>query len=98
MTDASPAIASVGLFCGSSEGADPAFMQDAAAFGRILATADVRLVYGGGAIGLMGACAREVVAHGGRVLGVIPISCACPRWPTRRPSWSWCPPCTSARR
>ncbi len=72
MTDASPAIASVGLFCGSSEGADPAFMQDAAAFGRILATADVRLVYGGGAIGLMGACAREVIAHGGRVLGVIP--------------------------
>jgi len=53
-------------------GADAAYAEQAAAFGAILADAGVRLVYGGGAIGLMGACAREVVARGGRVLGVIP--------------------------
>ena len=65
-------LGSVGLFCGSSNGADPAFTEAAAAFGAILAADGVRLVYGGGAVGLMGACARAVMAGGGRVLGVIP--------------------------
>ncbi len=66
------ALTSVGLFCGSSPGASPAWMQAAADLGAVLAGAGVRLVYGGGAVGLMGACARAVVAGGGRVLGVIP--------------------------
>ena len=65
-------IGSLGLFCGSSNGADPAFAEAAAALGAILAARGVRLVYGGGAVGLMGACARAVTAGGGRVLGVIP--------------------------
>jgi uncharacterized protein (TIGR00730 family) len=65
-------IGSVGLFCGSSTGSDPRWMATADAFGAILAAEDLRLVYGGGAVGLMGACARAVVARGGRVLGVIP--------------------------
>ena len=65
-------LASVALFCGSSTGVQPQWVEAAAAFGRILAEARVRLVYGGGGLGLMGACARAVVAGGGRVLGVIP--------------------------
>jgi uncharacterized protein (TIGR00730 family) len=65
-------IGSVGLFCGSSTGVRPQWVEHAAAFGRILAAEGVRLVYGGGGLGLMGACARAVTAGGGRVLGVIP--------------------------
>jgi uncharacterized protein (TIGR00730 family) len=65
-------IRSVALFCGSSKGARPEWMQAAADFGAVLASEGVRLVYGGGGLGLMGACARAVVAGGGKVLGVIP--------------------------
>jgi uncharacterized protein (TIGR00730 family) len=66
------AIGSICLYCASSDAADPAFMEAAAAFGVILAREDVRLVYGGGKVGLMGACARACHAAGGRVLGVMP--------------------------
>ena len=69
---AKPAGLSVCLFCGSSNAADPRFLQAAADFGRILAADGVRLVYGGGGIGLMGAAAKAAQAAGGRVLGVIP--------------------------
>ena len=72
MTGETFPLRSVGLFCGSATGGDPAWEHAASRFGGALAKAGVRLVYGGGAIGLMGACAREVVRHGGRVLGVIP--------------------------
>jgi uncharacterized protein (TIGR00730 family) len=65
-------ISSVALFCGSSVGAQPEWAEAAAAFGRTLAEERVRLVYGGGGLGLMGACARAVIGGGGRVLGVIP--------------------------
>ena len=64
--------ASVCVFCGSSNAADPAYLAAAAAFGRILAGEDIRLVYGGGGVGLMGACAKAAHAAGGRVLGIIP--------------------------
>ena len=63
---------SVCLFCGSSDAAHPAFLQAAADFGRMLALSDVRLVYGGGGIGLMGAAAKAAHAAGGAVLGVMP--------------------------
>src|SRR6185312_14786013 len=53
-------------------GKNPAFMQAATHFGRILAENGIRLVYGGGAVGLMGALAESVLDHGGRVTGVIP--------------------------
>jgi uncharacterized protein (TIGR00730 family) len=66
------ALSSVGLFCGSSPGADPAYMAAARDFGRLTARDGVRLVYGGGGIGLMGAAARAVVEARGEVLGVIP--------------------------
>ena len=47
-------------------------MQAAKRFGRILAENGIRLVYGGGSVGLMGALAESVLAHGGAVTGVIP--------------------------
>jgi uncharacterized protein (TIGR00730 family) len=72
MSDLSPPLGSVGVFCGSSDAADPRFLEAAAAFGRILARDDIRLVYGGGGVGLMGACAQAARAGGGRVLGVMP--------------------------
>ncbi|MBX3480679.1 MAG: TIGR00730 family Rossman fold protein [Caulobacter sp.] len=65
-------IDSVCVYCGSSNDADPAFLQAADAFGRRLAAEDLRLVYGGGGVGLMGACARGAHDAGGRVLGIIP--------------------------
>jgi uncharacterized protein (TIGR00730 family) len=47
-------------------------MQAAKQFGRILAESGIRLVYGGGSVGLMGALAESVLTHGGAVTGVIP--------------------------
>jgi uncharacterized protein (TIGR00730 family) len=67
-----PAVHSVAVFCGSRFGADPAFAAGARALGRGLAVAGMRLVYGGGRIGLMGAIADAVLEAGGEVLGVIP--------------------------
>ncbi|MDQ2860457.1 MAG: TIGR00730 family Rossman fold protein [Pseudomonadota bacterium] len=63
---------SVCVFCGSSNAADPALIAAAASLGEILAREGLRLVYGGGGVGLMGACARATHLAGGRVLGVIP--------------------------
>jgi uncharacterized protein (TIGR00730 family) len=65
-------LGSVCVYCGSSSGADPAWLAAAARLGEILADAGLRLVYGGGGIGLMGACARAAHAAGGAVLGVMP--------------------------
>ena len=64
--------ATVAVFCGSSCGADPAFRQAAEALGTGLARAGIRLVYGGGRIGLMGALADAALAEGGEVVGVLP--------------------------
>ena len=72
MSDLSPSVGSVCVYCGSSDAAEPAYLDAAAAFGQLLARQDVRLVYGGGGVGLMGACARAARAAGGRVLGVMP--------------------------
>ena len=72
MSAVSASIGSVGLFCGSSMGSDPRWAEAAGALGRALAAEDLRLVYGGGAVGLMGACAKAAIGAGGRVLGVIP--------------------------
>ena len=60
------------VYCGSNTGTDPAFVKTAQDFGRILAQNGIRLVYGGGSIGLMGAIAGSVIEHGGEVTGVIP--------------------------
>ncbi|MET4684693.1 TIGR00730 family Rossman fold protein [Brevundimonas faecalis] len=63
---------SVCLFCGSSDGADPRYVQAATEFGKATAEAGWRLVYGGGGVGLMGASARAAHAEGGRVVGIMP--------------------------
>ena len=65
-------IRAVCVYCGSSAGADPAFAAAARALGKILADNRVRLVYGGGSIGMMGALAGAVLARGGSVTGIIP--------------------------
>lgn len=72
MPDAPERISSVCLFCGSSNAARPEFLQAANDFGRLLAAEHVRLVYGGGGIGLMGASARGCHEAGGKVLGIMP--------------------------
>ena len=71
MSKAKP-IDSVCVYCGASNSADPDFIAAAAAFGKQLANEGVRLVYGGGGVGLMGACAKAAHDNGGRVLGVMP--------------------------
>ena len=65
-------IDTVCVYCGASNAADPDFIQAATTFGKQLADEGVRLVYGGGGVGLMGACARAVHTNGGTVLGVMP--------------------------
>jgi uncharacterized protein (TIGR00730 family) len=67
-----PHIHSVAVFCGSRVGDDPKFRQAAAALGHGLALGKMRLVYGGGRIGLMGVLADAALAAGGAVVGVIP--------------------------
>ncbi|MEZ5247002.1 MAG: TIGR00730 family Rossman fold protein [Acidimicrobiales bacterium] len=60
------------VFCASSPGADPAITEATVELGRLLVERDLELVYGGGAVGLMGLIADTVMEHGGRVTGVIP--------------------------
>ncbi|MEZ5203630.1 MAG: TIGR00730 family Rossman fold protein [Acidimicrobiales bacterium] len=62
----------VTVFCGSNAGSDPAYAAVAAALGTLLAERRIGLVYGGGAVGLMGIVADAALAAGGEVVGVIP--------------------------
>jgi uncharacterized protein (TIGR00730 family) len=64
--------ASVCVFCGSRNGANPAYGEAAEKLGAALARDGVELIYGGGSVGLMGQVAAAASAHGGRVVGVIP--------------------------
>ncbi len=66
------AIASLCVFCGSREGADGAYALAAERLGRLVAERGIRLVYGGGRIGLMGVLSEAALAGGGEVVGVIP--------------------------
>ena len=65
-------IRSVCVYCGSGPGANPRFVEAAKSFGKTLADNNIRLVYGGGSLGLMGAVAKSVIDHGGDVTGIIP--------------------------
>jgi uncharacterized protein (TIGR00730 family) len=65
-------IRSICVYCGSSNGSHPSYLEAAHEFGRTLAREKVKLVYGGGGIGLMGELARSAIAAGGEVTGVIP--------------------------
>lgn len=65
-------IRNVCVYCGSGPGIDPVYASAAHTFGRLLADADVGLVYGGGSLGLMGITAKSTLEHGGHVTGIIP--------------------------
>ncbi|HET7804700.1 MAG TPA: TIGR00730 family Rossman fold protein [Pseudolabrys sp.] len=65
-------IRAICVYCGSGPGTDPAFVEAAQAFGTVLAKNDIRLIFGGGSVGMMGAIAKSVLGHGGAVTGVIP--------------------------
>ena len=65
-------IKKICVYCGSGPGTDPAFVAAARAFGAILAQNRIGLVFGGGAVGIMGELADAVHAHGGEVTGIIP--------------------------
>lgn len=65
-------IRSLCVLCGSREGADTAYRKAAKDLGALIAHRGTRLIYGGGAIGLMGVLANSVLSRGGAVVGVIP--------------------------
>ena len=65
-------IKTVCVYCGSGPGTNPRFVEAAEGLGKIFAESNVRLVYGGGSVGLMGAIAKSVLDHGGNVTGIIP--------------------------
>lgn len=65
-------IRSLCVFCGSRNGNDPKYVEQAKELAREMAKRGITFVYGGGSIGIMGTLADEVLAHGGEVVGVIP--------------------------
>ena len=60
------------MFCGSANGVSPAYFEAARAFATGAAERDIRIVYGGASVGLMGAVADAVLGAGGEVVGVMP--------------------------
>jgi uncharacterized protein (TIGR00730 family) len=65
-------LSSLCIYCGSAAGHNPRHREAAARLGRMMAEQRVRLIYGGGRVGLMGIVADAVLAGGGVVVGVIP--------------------------
>lgn len=63
---------SICVYCGSSLGKDVRYVDAATELGTELANRDIRLVYGGARIGIMGAVAQACLSHGGAVTGIIP--------------------------
>ncbi|MCB9990234.1 MAG: TIGR00730 family Rossman fold protein [Rhodospirillales bacterium] len=65
-------IKSVCVYCGSSAQVAEGFKQAASALGEIFAQAGIRVVFGGGRVGLMGLVSDATMEHGGTVIGIIP--------------------------
>ncbi|QBF24927.1 TIGR00730 family Rossman fold protein [Pseudomonas tructae] len=65
-------VRSICVFCGASSGVNPAYREAAIHLGRSIAERGLTLVYGGGAVGLMGIVADAAMAAGGEVIGIIP--------------------------
>ncbi len=65
-------VNSICVYCGSGSGNNPAYGAAAKALGADLANRGIRLIYGGGSLGLMGITAKSVLANGGEVTGIIP--------------------------
>ena len=74
LTESMMSLRSICVFCGASTGHDPIYREAAENLGRALAERGIRLVYGGGAVGLMGVVADAAMAAGGEVIGIIPQS------------------------
>ncbi|MET0747166.1 MAG: TIGR00730 family Rossman fold protein [Rhizobium sp.] len=72
MNQESVPIQSICVYCGSRPGRDPAHMEAGRALGKAIAESGLRLVYGGGTKGIMGAVASGVLSNGGEVTGIIP--------------------------
>ena len=62
----------IGIFCGSSVGANPKYLAEAKSLGQQMADGGWGLVYGGTSVGLMGATADAVLSGGAEVIGVLP--------------------------
>jgi uncharacterized protein (TIGR00730 family) len=60
------------VFCGSSFGVNPVYVEETIRFGKLMAEKGIQLVYGGGNTGLMGALDDAVLDNGGKVIGIIP--------------------------
>jgi uncharacterized protein (TIGR00730 family) len=69
---AQPPLPRIAVYCGSSDGADPAFLAEAETLGRAIAASGLGMVYGGANIGLMGAVADAALAGGAEVIGILP--------------------------
>jgi uncharacterized protein (TIGR00730 family) len=65
-------INSLAVFCGSKHGFDEMYTTQAITLGKIMAQRNIRLIYGGGKTGIMGAVADAVLQAGGKVTGIIP--------------------------
>jgi len=63
---------SIVVFCGSSEGSNPEYIQEGYSLGKTMAEQEITLVYGGAKIGVMGEVARGALEANGKVIGVIP--------------------------
>ena len=60
------------MFCGSSAGNKPVYIEEARKLGQVLLENNIGLVYGGASVGLMGILADTIIAGGGRATGIIP--------------------------
>jgi hypothetical protein len=65
-------IKSSAVFCGSKSGKNPLFIEHAAVLGKLLANQKIKVIYGGGSVGIMGAIANSMMQNGGEVIGIIP--------------------------
>lgn len=63
---------SILVYCGANAGKSPIYKETAENLGKLLAERHIRLIYGGGSVGLMGVVADAVLANGGQVTGIIP--------------------------
>jgi uncharacterized protein (TIGR00730 family) len=72
MSEKNVPIRSVCVYCGSQPGRDPLYLEAGRALGKSIADHGLRLVYGGGTRGIMGAVSSGVMSNGGKVIGIIP--------------------------
>lgn len=79
MTQSNNPIQSVCVYCGSADGVHKDYYQAATSLGEALAQSGIRLVYGGGKTGLMGAVADGSLQAGGEVVGIVPVQLNSPK-------------------